>query len=192
MKREHAKTNQDINKQRLDYLAHIAVLKNNVGNRVEYISNLELTKLHNIPRQPKLGSRPGIDAYLGIRGILLLAKKQIHPDMCGSIPSHHYDGMPSSRVVSAEFTINDGVATMEKYSSEPETPLSAIIRIDALIIMAGDLKVMGCKSVITDVFVPGKKGAPGTDEPVLINIGEWLGCLRSHRGSGEFGAQPLL
>ena len=188
MIRKQVKTNQDVNKRRLDYIVHLAVLKNEVDKRVEYISNLEITNIQDIPRMSKF------DSYLGIKDIQLLSKEQIHHGMRGSIPPHQYDGMPSSRVMSAIFMINNGVATMEKYGREPETPLSAIIYIDALIIMAGDLKNMGCRSVVTDVLIPRKNGANGKNKPILINIDEWMNYLRDHKSQieTEFTKQPLL
>jgi len=189
---------QGVSKQSTDYILHFSVGKDKVGNSVKYFSNLEITLISESTESSMrkhddihiISKKRDFNYYVG--GARLLSRKQVHLNMHDSIPSHHYASMPSSRVVSVNFVINNGVATMEHYLRESETPFSKEFCLETLIMVADDLKEMGCNSVLTQVFIPGKNSSAGKDKPVLINIDKWIDYLHVYKSPSEFAKQSPL
>jgi len=121
-----------------------------------------------------------------------ISRRQIHHDTLDMLSPNHRSSMPSSRVATLSFVVKGNVAMMEHYHREHNTPLSAKLRLETLIIAAGDLKKMGCDNVLTHVFIPGRTGAAGKDAPVMLNIDDWVAYLSTYKSPNEFAAQSPL
>ena len=159
---------------------YFTVLKDRRGSIVTYVSQLELSA----PSRLIFGHVSGTSE--------VLFRKRIHHKELDLLPSHSRAGRPTPRVANASFVIKGKVAEMDVYHRAHATPLSKERRINTLILAAFDLKKMGCESVLTHVFIPGRKGAAGHNKPVEMKIDAWVAYLRTYGRPSEFSGQAPL
>jgi len=159
---------------------YFTVLKSMDLNFVTYVSQLELTAHSKHVSGHSTGTSD------------ILFRKRIRHKELDSLSFHRRSGGPNQRVANVSFVIKGKVAEMEIYYREHSTPLSSERRINTLILAAFDLKKMGCNMVLTHVFIPGRTSVAGKDEPVMMNIDDWIAYLRIYKSPGEFSARPPL
>ena len=103
-----------------------------------------------------------------------------------NIPPNIRSSKPNLTLVTANFILKGKLAAMDTYHREHHIPLSSRLRLNTLIIAANDLKQMGCESVLTYVFIPGRRGDAGLNQPVKMKIDDWIGYLRSYGSPNDF------
>jgi len=160
---------------------YLSVLRSRMGSHVSYLSNLELTASSRFT--PLSYASPVV---------CTISRKQLSHSELGSLQPNYRSSGSTRRVATVSFMINGKVAEMDYYHREHDTPISAKLRLETLIIAAGDLKKMGCDDVLTHVFIPGRTGAAGKDAPVMMNIDDWVAYLHAYKSPNEFAAQSPL
>ena len=152
---------------------YFSVQKTMSANYIQYTSGLELVAGPHSPKNT-------------------IARQQINHGAIQGIPVHVRSSKPNLRLAIVSFIPKGKVAEMDIYHREHHIPLSSSLRINTLIIAANDLKQMGYQQVLTHVFIPGRRGDAGMDQPVKMKIDDWVAHLQNYESPNDFSKKLPL